>query len=433
MRNTKHITISVLAGLALLLIAGCTEFPPLTDVPNQSYGDTPIIESVSPASYSLTGTGDTITISGQNFVNDSLSNFVYFGPDTSGKFPAQVVDWSSTTLKVIPPLISGRGLQMRLDVAHAIVPAFYSPYELELAAIPWGNTTWETRPIEIACDANDNVYALLDDGKVIKIFADGSGFVQVAEGCPTGTAANEWLSMQVGSNDTLLILEKIYIYKVPVIADSVVVCDKTNMKFNSTKFADWGETFDKDKNGITFVASRKSMIMPVDKSGIPISANDITVAEANGEKFQALRVFNDYVYAATPSVLLRFPIEDANGKLGAAETVYSLSDYMSDVQITSMMIAADGDIYLGIAPLTTFTGATAPAAVLVVNSTTGKPFYPSALISPTRDMIWGSGNYAFLLRNLIYSDASNDIAKYADYKVVRVMMSKDGAQNFVRE
>ncbi|MCK5520397.1 MAG: IPT/TIG domain-containing protein, partial [Candidatus Marinimicrobia bacterium] len=152
---TLSLTISVLLGAQT-----CSKFSDLTEIPNQSNGNTPLIYSVDPANYSLTGTAHQVTISGENFVNDSLSNFVYFGPDSSGKSIAQLLSYSETELVVIPPVISGTDLKIRVDVAHAIAPATYSPFTLEKAVLPWGNIMEDDDFGVLTIDADESVYWL---------------------------------------------------------------------------------------------------------------------------------------------------------------------------------------------------------------------------------------------------------------------------------
>ena len=356
-----------------LLFNSCFEndYPGSLYDPNETGNDAPTITSVNPSSYCLTGAGDTVIITGTNFSTDSSGNAVYFGT-----YVGIIVEQTSTLLKVIPPVVDGTGLTVRVSSYSAYAMAEYdSPYELERAAIEYGGFTETDIPVSIAVDDDENIYVLDVLANIFKISP-----VQEKTTVATNIEMTNYSSIRYYNTDSLLLNTRIvFLYKTPLIPDSIIYgSEKYPTATSYTVGPPVIQDFDIDQNSNFYFAAKYAII---------ILKSDTTKYKVNypGISLLSAKVHNGYVYVVSEDKVYRNEIQDALGTLGATEEVYDFSSV--EAKINSITFSSDNIMILGC----TSDGSGNSYPIYTITPESGDysgsnavPLYPTALNFPCK-------------------------------------------------
>lgn len=401
-------------NLCLILIVGVgceyKDYPDPVWDENDAGTLAPVISQVTPSDYVLTGTGDMVTITGSNFSDIAAGNVVFFGSHL-----AEVISGTATEIVVMPPVITASGVTLKVGSQGAYAFGEYAiPYELEKVAIDY-HAFKETSqlPLSLDLDPDENLYVLIDDqsvGKIIKLDA----FSEEQEIATELSFAN-YGAMHYAPDHCLLNTKFTAVYKTPIIMDSVIVDPE---KYFSGNVKKKNTDFDFDQYGNMYYTGKQyiTRLSAADTTSSYVSEWESSIG------LLTCKVHDDYVYTSNEDHIYRNQILDASGDLGAIEDVFDFS-VIPGVQINSMTLAANGDIFVGCDSLAGNDGNVFPIYKIANNNgdwsnSTPEPLYATALSFPVSDIVWGESNYLYFISN---------------EKVIRVNMRVEGSTYHGRE
>lgn len=378
-------------GTVLFMIFSCdTNYPDDIFNPNDTGGPYPVINSVDPSSYFLSGSGDTCRIYGENFVPGPDSSHVYFGNSK-----AIIISVTENLIELYPPIIDAVNVPIKVDVFGAYPFAEYSPYTLERVAIEYGGLSDVDQVLALTCDKNENLFLAMGTGSVIAIDPSQGKTYLTRNGSTSASA------IKVGPDSTLYYALTKYIYKMslndyytdPTMIDPNTVTPElynagqaVKQKINDFDLDADGNFYCAGKSGITFLTAAGTK--PFDYA-----------ASYGTATLYGIKVIDDYVYVASREQIWRNQILDANGTLGSNEDVYTFD--VAGEEILSFNISKDGNLYIGCDSLT----ATSQALYKVEPNTSGdytgqtaNPLYSTALLPPSSYLCWGNDDYLYINR-----------------------------------
>ena len=161
-------------------------------------------------------------------------------------------------------------------------------------------------------------------------------------------------------------------------------------------------------------------------------AGNVTATEFPGIVAD-LGVFDGHLYvAATRSgdspeaKVWRLPIL-SDGTLGAEEVVYDVAADQPGRRPSALAIAADGTVFVGIAPPASDPRAAVEHPLIqVAPDGTAAPLYPGVLPSPVRALAWGAGSSLYLVRSQILPPAG-EAGEPTPSAIFKVEARKQGA------
>lgn len=359
----------------------------------------PSLTSIEPQNGGLAGI-TILTINGANFSSDLSKNEVYFNG-----VKGEILEGSSTQLKVKPPIVVSDSVQVKVSVFKVEDFSNILFYKLAPAAVeifpfdPNNNGT----PYGITVDAQENVYASLGSDKgVFKVDPQGN----LTQWAPDGPESF-FNSLTFGPSST--------IYATRRVRGVIQVLENTAPSTYVSYAAGVGGAaadtdFDQDLN------------MWIGANGTIIRVTPAKVVKGftfNGN-INAIKVYNNAIYAVATSnneqILWKVPIVNADS-LGTPEAYLNFTTAVDPaLKLNDIAIAADGDIYLG-------TDAAVDPIYVVHPDKSFEKLYPGVLTSSVNTLCWGNGNYLYMTRN-----ALNDLKQ----TVLRIDMEKQGAPYFGR-
>jgi len=392
----------------LAFTLGCeNETTPSLFDPNATGNPAPTIASIAPALSALAGV-DLLTITGSNFSANKSDNFVYFND-----LLAEVVQASTTELKVKAPILVKDSIKVRIAVFKAERFSNIMLYKLEAAVVePIAFKSFE-QPWGITCDADGNVYFSLVSSEVgvgvKKMTPAGSlsDYSPKPPGIPT-----RYSSLKFGPGGFLYgaTLER-RLLQIPAGGGAAITWVAIpNPPGALLNFYDLD--FDAAKN--IWAAGNNEFIYRIkpDKSfkDFPFKAN-----------VRSVRVYNDYVYLAGnrdgAEKVWRLRLISAD-EVGPEEEYFNFATINppAGAGIYAMTFAADGDMYIG---------ADAPAAFYVVHPNKSvEPFYPGLFVPKTLFFAWGKNTELYVVREKAGSAAQT---------MIRVNMRKNSAPYYGRQ
>lgn len=340
MKNNNKIKfiLGILVCLSMLFTA-CDEdrtpsiYPGRDKLPIEG---TPVISSVSPADSAIAGI-TLVTIKGENFSTVPENNIVYFGSE-----PGKIVSSTANEIKVVAPNAPKDSLTIQISVRGAEL-FNESPYNYKLVP-PSGNAfpfkDFEV-PYGIAFKNNVIYFSLQFDNKAYGIFQFTRGEELYQTYAPKGPETF-FKNMVIGPDDLLYVARATTyaLFRVEPNSSSRELLVKSSSK--DSKFYD--VEFDK-----------KHYLWGAGQGGIILRA-DISTKEKREYLFDheiaAIRVFNDYLYAAVNDLneraIWRFPITVDND-LGTPEKYCVINDSNFDLgySLSAIEISSDGVILVG--------------------------------------------------------------------------------------
>jgi hypothetical protein len=391
------VLISALFLFLLLLINGCkmdTAEPiwerPFTDPP------VPKITSVIPAE-AAAGVSK-ITITGENFADESGTNAVYFD-----NTPSEIISSTSTTIVVRRPNIATDSAVIKVVSNQALSAVKYSPYKVERVIEQYGNFSENITLNVVAADKMENLY-VFEGINIHKVSPDG-------EKSTFATANRLTFDAKLGPDDNLYLMggnravDKVDL-NTGEVSKWIQLPSGKNVRFG-----------DFDDNGNFYTGGNKTDLLVVE--------SNLTVKPVagfyNGYDISAVRTFNNYVYVvakkssyADTVKIYRHQI-DASGNLGTQEVVLDMrtTGDLSSRTIQGLTFSTEGIMYLA-------TDAENP--IIIFNLADGNLdfLYKDILHPYCKSFCWGAGNFIYMI--------NGDATAGEEWTVYRVNTGTTGIQ-----
>jgi len=341
----------------------------------------PSISSVEPEESAFAGI-DTLTINGQNFSENSSANLVYFN-----NMLGNVINATSTSLKVVTPNLVSDSVQIRVAVQGAFLFADHSSlYTLTAAVSDYGPFDQFTDIFSLDLDRDENLIVSMDGSPNAEFWivdtnqdsAVWSGALAKASGMKLGPTGSVYF-----------VNYQRFLYK----------DEQGTPKENSEIFKRLNGNatdLDFDSYGNLFVGGAGSTIDVVDINDDGGLTSGVTEAKnLDTLDILSLRVLNDYLYVLTTTVtsdqaIYKMQILDDSGSLGDIELVFDWSSYTNKLSSALCFTLSEaGDLFVGSdsddQPLT------------YIQNGNASGFYSSILTAPISYMAWGNSNYLYLI------------------------------------
>tara|TARA_B100001769_G_scaffold275007_1_gene275212 strand:- start:1402 stop:2619 length:1218 start_codon:yes stop_codon:yes gene_type:complete len=341
----------------------------------------PSISSVEPEGSAFAGI-DTLTINGQNFSENSSANLVYFN-----NMLGNVINATSTSLKVVTPNLVSDSVQIRVAVQGAFLFADHSSlYTLTAAVSDYGPFDQFTDIFSLDLDRDENLIVSMDGSPNAEFWivdtnqdsAVWSGALAKASGMKLGPTGSVYF-----------VNYQRFLYK----------DEQGTPKENSEIFKRLNGNatdLDFDSYGNLFVGGAGSTIDVVDINDDGGLTSGVTEAKnLDTLDILSLRVLNDYLYVLTTTVtsdqaIYKMQILDDSGSLGDIELVFDWSSYTNKLSSALCFTLSEaGDLFVGSdsddQPLT------------YIQNGNASGFYSSILTAPISYMAWGNSNYLYLI------------------------------------
>ena len=365
-----------------LLVLSCEDpnYPENIWDENDQGNASPSISSVEPEA-AFAGI-DTLTISGQNFSENTSENLVYFN-----NMLGEVVNATSTSLSVITPNLVSDSVQIRVAVQGAFLFADHSSlYTLTAAVLDYGPFDQFTDIFSLDLDRDENLIVSLDGTPNAEFWiVDTNQDSAVWSG-----ALAKGSGMKLGPTGSVYFVNyQRFLYK----------DEQGTPKENSEIFKRLNGNatdLDFDSYGNLFVGGAGSTIDVVDINDDGGLTSGVTEAKnLDTLDILSLKVLNDYLYVLTTTVtsdqaIYKMQILDDSGSLGDLELVFDWSAYTNKLSSAlCFTLSESGDLFVGSdsddQPLT------------YIQNGNARGFYSSILTAPISYMAWGNSNYLYLI------------------------------------
>ena len=341
----------------------------------------PSISSVEPEESAFAGI-DTLTINGQNFSENSSANLVYFN-----NMLGNVINATSTSLKVVTPNLVSDSVQIRVAVQGAFLFADHSSlYTLTAAVSDYGPFDQFTDIFSLDLDRDENLIVSMDGTPNAEFWiVDTNQDSAVWSG-----ALAKGSGMKLGPTGSVYFVNyQRYLYKdeqgTP--KENTEIFKRLNGNVTDLDF---------DSNGNLFAGGTGSIIDVVDINDDGGLTSGVTeVKNLDTLDVISLRVFNDHLYVLTTTVssdqaIYKMQILDDSGSLGDMELVFDWSAYTNKLSSAlCFTLSETGDLFVGsdsdVQPLT------------YIQNGNASGFYSSILTAPITYMAWGNSNYLYLI------------------------------------
>ena len=340
----------------------------------------PSISSVEPEA-AFAGI-DTLTISGQNFSENTSENLVYFN-----NMLGEVINATSTSLRVITPNLVSDSVQIRVAVQGAFLFADHSSlYTLTAAVLDYGPFDQFTDIFSLDLDRDENLIVSMDGTPNAEFWiVDTNQDSAVWSG-----ALAKGSGMKLGPTGSVYFVNyQRFLYK----------DEQGTPKENSEIFKRLNGNatdLDFDSYGNLFVGGAGSTVDVVDINDDDGLTSGVTEAKnLDTLDILSLKVFNDYLYVLTTTVtsdqaIYKMQILDDSGSLGDLELVFDWSAYTNKLSSAlCFTLSESGDLFVGSdsddQPLT------------YIQNGNASGFYSSILTAPISYMAWGNSNYLYLI------------------------------------
>jgi uncharacterized protein (TIGR03437 family) len=367
----------------------------------------PSLTSIEPQNGGLAGI-TILTINGANFSSDLSKNEVYFNG-----VKGEILEGSSTQLKVKPPIVVSDSVQVKVSVFKVEDFSNILFYKLAPAAVEIFkfNPANDGTPYAITLDAQENVYASLGPSKgIYKIDQQGSLTQWALKGAETF-----FTSITYGTPSGIYGARRVRgVFQILQNAEPSIYVSYAAGVGGATADTD----FDQDLN------------MWLGANGSIISVTPSKVIKGfsfTGNNIIAIKIFNGAIFAISTTnneqVLWKIPIINADS-IGTPELYFNFTSIVDPtIKLVDLAIAADGDIYLG-------TDAVVDPIYIIHQDKSFEKLYPGVLTSSVTSLSWGNGNYLYMTRTVVFKPGSAEIAE--PQTIYRIDMEKQGAPSYGR-
>ena len=398
LNSARKMSFLVLAALLAIFLIGC-ENPETGSLYVENAGSPnpqPAITSISPTGGAFAGM-DTLTIVGSNFSTVLAENTVLFGTTT-----ATILSATATQMKVIPPLVTGDNIGVRVSVFRASLFSNTINYKLSAAIEKFGGLLDFEAAAGIAVDAAGNLYASYTsngaEAGILKLTGSGARSAYA----PSSPGVAMWASIKMGPSNILYAARGVRaIYAFPANGGGVAALWQAFPTGVSISDLD----FDGDKN--IWAGGNNTNIFRVEPN------KTVTTYPFVGA-VRSLRVYNGFLYfsAKTDAGDKIWRAQISGAGLGTPEVYFDFGAFYPNASALGITFSSDGVLFIG---------TDGPARIVVVQATKahGAPYMTySALVSPAcNSFAWGSGEN-------LYASASNG------FLVKIVARGKQGSPNY---
>ena len=347
---------------------------------NDQGNASPSISSVEPEA-AFAGI-DTLTINGQNFSENTSENLVYFN-----NMLGEVINATSTSLRVVTPNLVSDSVQIRVAVQGAFLFADHSSlFTLTAAVIDYGPFDQFTDIFSLDLDRDENLIVSMDGTPNAEFWiVDTNQDSAVWSG-----ALAKGSGMKLGPTGSVYFVNyQRFLYK----------DEQGTPKENSEIFKRLNGNatdLDFDSYGNLFVGGAGSTVDVVDINDDDGLTSGVTEAKnLDTLDILSIKVLNDYLYVLTTTVtsdqaIYKMQILDDSGSLGDLELVFDWSAYTNKLSSAlCFTLSESGDLFVGSdsddQPLT------------YIQNGNASGFYTSILTAPISYMAWGNSNYLYLI------------------------------------
>ena len=347
---------------------------------NDQGNASPSISSVEPEA-AFAGI-DTLTINGQNFSENTSENLVYFN-----NMLGEVINATSTSLRVVTPNLVSDSVQIRVAVQGAFLFADHSSlYTLTAAVLDYGPFDQFTDIFSLDLDRDENLIVSIDGTPNAEFWiVDTNQDSAVWSG-----ALAKGSGMKLGPTGSVYFVNyQRFLYK----------DEQGTPKENSEIFKRLNGNatdLDFDSYGNLFVGGAGSTVDVVDINDDDGLTSGVTEAKnLDTLDILSIKVLNDYLYVLTTTVtsdqaIYKMQILDDSGSLGDLELVFDWSAYTNKLSSAlCFTLSESGDLFVGSdsddQPLT------------YIQNGNASGFYSSILTAPISYMAWGNSNYLYLI------------------------------------
>ncbi len=372
----------MLAGsLVALMLFSCTENEERGSLNDITLPSTPqpTVSGISPAGTALAGV-DTLTISGSNFSSDISKTIVYFEST-----PGTILQASTTQLVVLPPLVLGDSVRIRIATQESDQMSPTQYYQLRAAAVEFGNLSPTETAGGVTTDASGNLYVgIAATGVDQGVFQYTPAGVKTQHAPPTAGTAN-WNTLTYGKAGIILAARNIRaIYNYAAGGGSSAAVWKAFPTGTSIGDVDY------DASGNVWGIGNNTSIFCVktDMSHVSYAFNG---------NVRSVRVFNGFLYfsatANSESKIYRAQI--TGDAIGTPEVVFDFTaTFGTGRTALGLAIASDG---------TMFVGTEAPQGVVIIypSGAYSAPFgsYSSLFGTSVKHFAWGAGDALYAVTN----------------------------------
>ena len=340
----------------------------------------PSISSVEPEA-AFAGI-DTLTINGQNFSENTSENLVYFN-----NMLGEVINATSTSLRVITPNLVSDSVQIRVAVQGAFLFADHSSlFTLTAAVLDYGPFDQFTDIFSLDLDRDENLIVSMDGTPNAEFWiVDTNQDSAVWSG-----SLAKGSGMKLGPTGSVYFVNyQRFLYK----------DEQGTPKENSEIFKRLNGNatdLDFDSYGNLFVGGAGSTIDVVDINDDGGLTSGVTEAKnLDTLDILSLKIFNDYLYVLTTTItsdqaIYKMQILDDSGSLGDLELVFDWSAYTNKLSSAlCFTLSESGGLFVGSdsddQPLT------------YIQNGNASGFYTSILNAPISYIAWGNSNYLYLI------------------------------------
>ncbi len=401
-KSIIHFAVALL--LITVLLNSCVPYeePELINDPNVTYTENPVITSVDPPDSAIAGVRQII-LNGQNFaVNGEDTNWVFIGG-----VPASISSVAEDRIVINRPPAAGEDLAITVAIPTAISVAMVDNYKIENPVSEFGDFARENYDLmAIEVDENENLY-IGTRRLILKLTPDG---INLSDFLSLGSTFSKFTDFKFGPEGYLYAaVSKDEIYRFDMSAGT----DEEYCSFDEKV-----EKFDFDANGNLYAARKDGLFIHKRSDGSIITTglyDDVDAAE--------IRVYNGVLYYAGETALMKNPILDSDGTLGATEIVVdvqSLPGDLAESELVSFNIDENGRFLLCLQ------GDQRNCLYVLENDGSVTPYYSADILPPTIDqLIWGRGRYLYLNRGISLGRDS--------LRLYRMGMATNGAPYLGRE
>ena len=365
-----------------LLVLSCEDpnYPENIWDENDQGNASPSISSVEPEA-AFAGI-DTLTISGQNFSENTSENLVYFN-----NMLGEVINATSTSLRVITPNLVSDSVQIRVAVQGAFLFADHSSlYTLTAAVLDYGPFDQFTDIFSLDLDRDENLIVSMDGTPNAEFWiVDTNQDSAVWSG-----ALAKGSGMKLGPTGSVYFVNyQRFLYK----------DEQGTPKENSEIFKRLNGNatdLDFDSYGNLFVGGAGSTVDVVDINDDGGLTSGVTEAKnLDTLDILSLKVFNDYLYVLTTTVtsdqaIYKMQILDDSGSLGDLELVFDWSAYTNKLSSAlCFTLSESGDLFVG--------SDSEDQPLTYIQNGNASGFYSLILTAPISYMAWGNSNYLYLI------------------------------------
>ena len=379
---------NILILIALfLLITGC-EYDVASPQWDQDFESVPVpvITQVNPANAAAAGV-NTITITGENFLDVPDTNGVYFD-----NVVADIISTSATSITVRRPDLASDAATIKVVPNQTLVVAKHGPYRIDPVLETYGSFLDNLTLYAAAIDDDENLYVIetASPHNIYKVSPSGEKEV-------LGTSSSIPNRALIGPDGRL--------YMTRNNNREVLVFDENT----DTESSRWtrlprGITVSHgvfDSEGYFFAGGDGSDLVSVAPN--PDVASPVVVEAGNygNDEILGLTIYQNYIYLVA---LISSPDEqhpelavwrhslNGNGTVGAQELVLDLSsnEITASLEINSINFDANGNLFLG-------TSAEDPLLINPAGTSDIDYFYKNILPSNCTQFSWGSNNHIYMI------------------------------------